>query len=47
MRMLEFLCGVGPVPERLGAWLDAHPAAAAALMLLGALACATADGWPL
>lgn len=47
MRLLEFLCGVGPASEGLGAWLDAHPAAAAALMLLCALACATADGWPL
>ena len=43
MRLMEALCGVGPVAERLGAWLDAHPAAAAAVMLLGALACATAD----
>lgn len=47
MRLLEFLCGVGPESERVGMWLDAHPAAAVALMLLCALACATADGWPL
>ena len=47
MRLMEALCGVGPAPERLGAWLGEHPAAAAALMLLCALACATADGWPL
>lgn len=47
MRLLEFLCGVSPASERVGRWFDAHPAAAAALMLLGALACATADGWPL
>lgn len=43
--MLELLCGVGPVPERVSAWLGRHPGVAAAGMLLAALACATADGW--
>ena len=44
MRLLEFLCGVGLASEGLGAWLSRHPGACAAVMLLGALACATADG---
>lgn len=43
--MLELLCGVGPVPERVSAWLGRHPGVAAALMLLCALAVTTADGW--
>ena len=43
--MLEFLCGVGPASDRLSAWLSRHPGVCAAAMLLGALACATADGW--
>lgn len=45
MRLLDFIVGVGPDSERLGAWLDAHPGAALALMLLAAIAVTTADGW--
>ena len=45
MRLLDLLAGVGPVPERVGAWLDARPWAAALVMALAALAACTADGW--
>lgn len=45
MRLLDLLAGVGPVPERVGGWLDERPWACALLMLLCALAVCTADGW--
>lgn len=45
MRPLDLVLGVGPESERLGAWLDAHPWAAAIVMALAALATMTADGW--
>lgn len=45
MRLLDFILCVGPDSERLGAWLDAHPRAAALVMALAALAVMTADGW--
>lgn len=42
--LLELLTGTHPASVRIGGWLDAHPWAALAVMLLGALACVTADG---
>ena len=45
MRLMEALCGCSPASRRLSAWLGEHPAAAAALMLLCALACMSADSW--
>lgn len=43
--LLEFLAGTHPASVRIGEWLDEHPLAALSIMLLGALACVTADGW--
>ena len=45
MRLLELVLCVGPDSDRLGAWLDRNPWAAALVMALAALAVVTADGW--
>ena len=43
--LLELMTGTHPASVRIGEWLDEHPLAALAVILLGALACVTADGW--
>lgn len=43
--LLELMTGTHPASVRIGEWLDEHPLAALSVMLLGALACVTADGW--
>lgn len=42
--MLEAICGCGPVPRRVGAWLDAHPVAALAAVALAVIACGLLEG---
>lgn len=42
--MLEAICGCGPVPRRVGAWLDAHPVAALLVLALAVIACGLLEG---